>query len=127
MSSVAVSVLLLAGAGFLLLAAVGLLRMPDLLTRMHPASKSATLGVMCVVLGVAVYYGDLGVTTRALLVVLFFFLTAPVAAHLIGRAAYRDGIPVWEGTVIDELRGRYHGDTHTLDGHEGPASPGGGG
>ena len=95
--------LLLPGAIFGLLAAIGIVRLPDLYTRMQAAAKAGTLGVGCSVLAVAVHFGELGITTRALLVVGFLFLTAPVAAHMIGRAAYRSGVPLWEGSVQDEL------------------------
>src|SRR3712207_8008456 len=81
--------LLSAGALFLLLAAVGVVRMPDLYTRMQAATKATTLGVGCTLLADAVYFDDFGVTVRALLVVAFIFLTAPGAAHMIGGAGDR--------------------------------------
>ena len=95
--------LLVAGALFLLLAAVGVVRMPDLYTRMQAATKATTLGVGCMLLAVAVYFDDFGVTVRALLVVAFIFLTAPVAAHMIGRAAFNIRVPFWRGTNLDEM------------------------
>lgn len=105
---------LLVGGAFLLLAAVGLIRMPDLFSRMQAATKAATLGAGCMILAVAVYFSDVGVTVRSLLVIIFFFLTAPVAAHMIGRAAYFVGVPLWEGTLVDELRDNYDRKTHVL-------------
>jgi multicomponent Na+:H+ antiporter subunit G len=78
--------------------------MPDMFMRMQAATKAATLGVGCMLLAVAVHFGDLGVTTRAVLVTAFVFLTAPVAAHVIARAAYSVGVPLWTGTLCDELR-----------------------
>jgi multicomponent Na+:H+ antiporter subunit G len=95
--------LLIAGALFLLLAAVGVVRLPDVYTRMQAATKAATLGAGCTLFAVAVYFDDFGVTVRALLVVAFIFLTAPVAAHMIGRAAYNIGVPFWRGTNLDEM------------------------
>jgi len=82
--------LLLVGGGlfFMLLAALGLLRMPDLFTRMHAATKSATLGISGIALAALVYFGDFAVTTRVGLIILFFFFTAPVGAHALARAAY---------------------------------------
>ncbi|MDQ5853961.1 MAG: monovalent cation/H(+) antiporter subunit G [Chloroflexota bacterium] len=112
MSEIVSAVLLVIGASFLLVAAVGVVRMPDLFTRMQPATKAVTLGITCMLLAVAVYFGRIGVTTRALATVAFFFLTAPVTAHLIGRASYFVGVPLWDGTVIDELRGNYDPLTH---------------
>jgi multicomponent Na+:H+ antiporter subunit G len=95
--------LLILGAVLMLLAGIGMVRMPDLFTRMQAATKAATLGVGCVLLAVVVYWGDLAITARTLLVIAFVFLTAPVAAHMIARAAYSIGVPLWEGTFIDEL------------------------
>lgn len=118
---------MLVGAGFLLLAAIGILRMPDLFTRMQTASKASTLGISCILIAVAFFMQDLAVTIRAALTILFFFLTAPVAAHMIGRAAYFVGVPLWRGTIIDELRGHYDLRTHRLSadrpGEQGPSSP----
>jgi multicomponent Na+:H+ antiporter subunit G len=95
--------LLLIGALFALLSAVGLVRLPDLYSRMHAGTKAATLGVMCITLAVAVTNPtSLGVATRTILIILFVFLTAPVAAHTVGRAAYRSGTPLWSQSVIDE-------------------------
>lgn len=107
-------VLMFSGAAFLLLAAVGIFRFPDLYSRMQAATKGATLGVALMLLGVAVYFDDLGVTTRAVLVIVFFFLTAPVAAHMLGRAAYFIGTPLWERTIRDELKGCYRKNPHRL-------------
>jgi multicomponent Na+:H+ antiporter subunit G len=106
--------LLIVGAGFLLLAAIGVLRMPDLFTRMQTATKAATLGISCILFSVALYMQDFGVAVRAALTIAFFFLTAPVAAHVIGRAAYIVGVPLWKQTIVDELRGRYDRATHDL-------------
>jgi multicomponent Na+:H+ antiporter subunit G len=107
--------LLVLGAAFLLLAGVGVLRMPDLFMRMSAATKAATLGIACMLLAVAVHFSGVGITARALAAIAFFLLTAPVAAHMIGRAAYFVGVPLWRGTVRDELRGRYDPQTHELE------------
>jgi multicomponent Na+:H+ antiporter subunit G len=115
MIEIIVIALLAFGSALMLLAGVGIMRMPDLFTRMHVATKSATLGVGCILLGVAVFFGDLAVFTRALLVILFFFLTAPVGAHLLGRAGYIVGTPLWDGTKWDELKGKYDHSNRTLD------------
>ncbi len=103
-------VLLIGGTAFTLLAAIGILRMPDVFMRMQVATKAATLGVACVAMAAAVHFGDLATTARSVLIVLFLFLTAPVAAHTIGRAAYVAGARLWEGTIIDELRGKHERD-----------------
>jgi multicomponent Na+:H+ antiporter subunit G len=100
---------------FSLLAGVGILRMPDLYTRMSATTKAATLGVGSALLAVAVYFGELGVAARALAAVAFVFLTAPVAAHMIGRASYFVGVPLCSETVINELCGHYDLQTHELE------------
>ncbi len=115
MTEAIAAVLIIIGATFMLLAAIGIVRMPDLFTRMQTATKGGSLGVVCTFLSVAVYFGEFAITLRALLIIAFSFLTAPVAAHMIARAAYFVGYQVWEGTVIDELRGHYDPRTHALD------------
>ncbi len=95
---------LILGGGFAAIAGLGLLRLPDVLIRMHASTKAGTLGVGLIVIAVAVHKGDALVTTKAILIILFLLLTAPVAAHLIGRAAYRSGTPLWSRTVIDEAK-----------------------
>jgi multicomponent Na+:H+ antiporter subunit G len=108
--------LLLLGAVFMLLAAIGMVRMPDVLTRLHSSTKSGTLGVGLIMLGVALTFSDFAIGVRALAIVIFLFTTAPVAAHMIARAAYLSGVPLWEETLSDELRGRYDPATHNLSG-----------
>jgi len=98
-----VALLLVLGALFMLLAAVGLVRLPDLYLRMSATSKAATLGASLVLLGAAVHFGTAAVAGRAVVIVVFLFLTAPVAAHAIGRAGYRLKSPLWQGTIADEL------------------------
>lgn len=106
--------LLLLGAIFMLLAAIGLARMPDVFTRLHSTTKSTTLGVGCIMLGVALVFNDFAISVRALAIVAFMFSTTPVAAHMIGKAAYLSGVPLWKGTLSDEMRGCYDPETHTL-------------
>ncbi len=91
------------GGLFALAAALGVLRLPDVLIRMHASTKAGTLGCGLILLAVAVHFGETGVVARALAAIVFLMLTAPVAAHMIGRAAYRTGVPLWRGTVVDEL------------------------
>jgi multicomponent Na+:H+ antiporter subunit G len=101
------TVLALLGTMLIAIAAIGILRMPDLFLRMSVSTKAATLGLGLVLIGTALYFSDLGVSTRAIATVIFVLLTAPVSAHMIGRAAYSDGVPLWEKTRIDELQGQY--------------------
>jgi len=112
--------LMVVGATFMLLAALGLVRLPDVFTRMQAAAKASVLGAGSTLLAMAVYFGDFAVTARCLAVIAFFFITAPIAAHVLGRAAHILGVPLWEGTVVDELRGRYHPETHELSARDTP-------
>lgn len=115
-----VSILLLAGAAFMLLAAVGIVRLPDLPTRMHASTKAGAMGAMFTMAGVAFYFWDSVVLTRAIAIIIFILITAPIAAHVIGRAGYFVGTPLWDGTIKDELRDSYDQETHRLrSGYEG--------
>lgn len=106
LAAIVTGLLMLLGGAFCLLGAVGLLRMPDVYTRLQAATKTGTLGVGCLMLGIAIHFGDLGISVRALLVIAFLFLTAPVAGHVIARAAYLAKTPIWSRTGIDEWGGR---------------------
>ena len=90
------------GALLVLVAGIGILRLPDLLTRMHASSKAGTLGAVCILLSVALHFADFVVTVKTVLIVLFLFLTAPVAAHMIGRAGYRSGARLSDETAFDD-------------------------
>lgn len=110
MSEILISVLLVIGSFFMLVAGMGVLRMPDLFLRMSCSTKAATIGVGTLMFALALYFEDLGVATRALATISFIFLTAPVGAHRIGRIAYLVGVGLWEGTITDELKGVYPAD-----------------
>ena len=99
-----VSVLLMLGGAFLCFAAgVGVLRFPDLLARMHAATKPQVMGLVLVLAGLALRLRSGGAVWALVLVVVFQLLTAPVAAHLVGRAGYRTGKVRSEMLVVDEL------------------------
>lgn len=95
--------LLLAGAVFAFVASVGMLRLQDTIIRMHAATKAGALGSGLIFLAVGAFYAELSITLRVLAAVFFLLLTAPVAAHLIGRAAYCSRVNLWHKTWIDEL------------------------
>jgi multicomponent Na+:H+ antiporter subunit G len=109
------AVLLVLGSAFMLLAGVGLIRLPDLFLRMSATAKAATLGAALTALGAAVHFGDAAIAGRVIVIVFFLFLTAPVAAHKIGRAGYRRGSPLFDGTVCDETGGRLSRDEDVPD------------
>ena len=95
--------LLLAGVALTVVSAVGLVRFPDVFTRMHAATKPATLGLLLVCAGAALVMDDGGDRTKLLLVAAFQFVTAPVAAHMVGRAAYGAGVGALDELVVDDL------------------------
>jgi multicomponent Na+:H+ antiporter subunit G len=95
--------LVLVGGLFGFIAAVGMLRLPDMITRMHASTKAGTLGAGLIMAAVAIHFMEVGITLRAAAAIFFLLLTAPVAAHVIGRAAYRSGIRLWDRTWVDEL------------------------
>lgn len=103
-TQVVAGLLAVGGAFFCFVAALGLLRLPDTLTRMHASSKAGTLGCGMMLAAVAVYFPGVDVIARAVAAILFLLLSTPVSAHMIGRAIYASRVPLWEGTVKDELR-----------------------
>lgn len=105
---VAAAVLLLAGSVLAVLAGVGLQRFPDVFARIHSATKATTLGLLFIVAGAALRIGDAGDAAKLALVAVLQFVTAPVAAHMVGRASYRAGTEMSDHTAIDELGGEPH-------------------
>lgn len=107
------------GALAILIAAVGILRMPDFYLRLSVTVKAATLGGGLLLLSAAFYFpDDVSVTTKALAIIFFLILTAPVAAHLIARTAYLINTDQWKGTLQDDLAGMYDKETKELDSGE---------
>jgi multicomponent Na+:H+ antiporter subunit G len=102
------------GTALILLASVGVVRMPDFYTRMQTASKASTLGASCILLAAGIHFADAGMFTRAVLIVLFIFLTTPVAAHILARAAYLSRARIDDATHHDDLRGKYDLSEHSL-------------
>lgn len=92
------------GAAFVLVAAIGLIRLPDLLTRMHAATKAGTLGAGMLYVAVALAVPGDGVAVKSAAIIAFLLLTAPIASHVIARAAYHRGeVDLWDQTQFDEL------------------------
>ncbi|MDQ3354965.1 MAG: monovalent cation/H(+) antiporter subunit G [Actinomycetota bacterium] len=102
---VAAAVLLLAGSVLAVLAGVGLQRFPDVFARIHAATKATTLGLALIVFGAALRIGDAGDAAKLALVAVLQLVTAPVAAHMVGRASYRAGTEMSDETAVDELAG----------------------
>lgn len=90
-----IAVCLLLGAFFSIAAGVGIVRLPDVFIRMHAATKIGTLSSGLILAGVAVHFAEPSVILRCVLIVVFMLLTAPIGAHMIGRAALRTGVAAW--------------------------------
>jgi multicomponent Na+:H+ antiporter subunit G len=97
-------VMWMVGAVFALLSAAGVLRMPDVFTRMQASTKASTLGLGCLLIGAALQLGDVSSLIRLISIGAFLLLTTPISAHVIARGSYRAGVPLWQGTVVDERR-----------------------
>lgn len=108
------AVLILIGSLFILISSFGLVKMPDIYMRMSATTKATTLGVGSILFGTALYFEEVGILTRAIIIIVFLLLTAPIGAHLIGRAAYFDGIPLWNKSIINELEGNFNPIEHVL-------------
>jgi multicomponent Na+:H+ antiporter subunit G len=100
-------VLVVTGTCFLLIAAVGVVRLPDVFARQHAGGKAATLGVMTVLLGVAALLQDTASTVKLVLAIGFQLVASPTATHALARVAYRDGVEMWDRTAVDELAEAY--------------------
>ncbi|NGM63388.1 monovalent cation/H(+) antiporter subunit G [Sphingobacterium sp. SGG-5] len=115
MIDIILAILSTIGALAIFFASLGILRMPDFYLRLSVTVKAATLGVGLLLLCAAILFPDISVTTKAIAITFFLIITSPIAAHMIARAAYFTGTPLWKGTIIDELAGMYNKDTHTLE------------
>ena len=110
------ALIVLIGAAFTLIAGIGLFRLPDVYLRMHAATKAGTLGAGLMLLALALDAQQLEVAARAIAAILFLLFTAPIAAHLLGRAGYLSGSPLWTKTRFDELSDKYDADGLKLTG-----------
>lgn len=119
------ALLLGGGAFFTLVAAIGVVRMPDIYMRLSAASKASTLGASLILATVAIFFDSAVVTGKIIAIIAFTLLTAPVAAHMLGRAAYFSGVPLWENSVRDELGSpeRWSRDGTNEGEEQGAASP----
>ncbi len=103
--SILVLLLFLAGIFFNFTAVVGIIRMPDLYCRLHSSSKNTTLGSILIVVGLALrelQMGEVPAAIKVLLVGAFLLIVTPIGSHALAHAAYKYGVPLWEGTVVDQ-------------------------
>ena len=108
-------VLILIGTISILAASIGIVRMPDFYLRLSVTIKAATLGIGLMLIAASIFFDEVSVTTKVVAIIFFLFLTAPVGAHMIGRASYFIGVPLWKDSVIDELKGQYDKSSHELE------------
>ena len=113
LQQLAATLFLVAGLFFMLVAAVGLYRMPDVYNRMHAATKSVTLGITFMLIALLLAAplftdGILGLFAKIVLIVVFQFVANPVGAHMLSKAAHLDGVEQWPGTLDDQLAGENH-------------------
>lgn len=97
MNPLITSALLLLGATFVLLASIGIVRMPDLYCRMHAATKAGTFGLATMLLALVLSYPNPRCIVQSGLILIFYYLTAPVAAQMIGRVGVRREIFFYKG------------------------------
>jgi len=90
-----IGILILSGGFFAVIASLGLVRLPDVLTRMHASTKIGTLSGGLIMAAVALHFAQLGTVILAGAIVVFLVLTAPIAGHMIGRATILTGVPLW--------------------------------
>lgn len=100
-----IGLLAVGGAFFCLVAALGIVRLPDALTRMHASSKAGALGCGMMLVAVALFFPGIDVVARAVAAILFLMISTPVSAHMIGRAIYASEPPDSVIADHDELRG----------------------
>jgi multicomponent Na+:H+ antiporter subunit G len=110
---------LVVGLFFLLVGALGVLRLPDVYLRMIAASKCVTLGITGILLAAVCHFAAMGTglnaaagegssavaaSTKAMLVILFQFVAGPVGTHMLARSAHLDRVRMWDGTISDDLK-----------------------
>lgn len=99
--------LLIVGSTFILIASIGLLKMPDVYLRMSASTIAATLGIFLILIACALHFRDLKVALHVFGIIIFLILTVPVGAHLMARASYISKLPMWDITKCDDLKGKY--------------------
>lgn len=101
-----VTILVLFGVFFSIVAGIGILRLPDMYSRLHAASKSSTLGVSLVLLAVFIYfwYFEDQLEITLILALVFIYIIAPTGAHMLARSAFHSDVEPYQLTILNELR-----------------------
>src|SRR5688572_23851931 len=105
MLDIIILILYFLGVFFNLSAVVGILRLPDLYCRLHASSKNTTLGSFLILFGLAIRFfqqGQVPAAMKILLIAVFLLIVNPIGSHALARASYKYGIPLWDGSVVDQ-------------------------
>lgn len=94
----------IAGALFILISAIGLLRLPDLFMRMHASTKTTSMGFTLILIGVIVAFPAPGTVIKSLLIIIFIYLTTPLGTHMVGKSGHLLGIKQWRHAVRDDMK-----------------------
>ncbi|MDI3535427.1 MAG: multicomponent Na+:H+ antiporter subunit [Thermosediminibacterales bacterium] len=106
MIEILISILILVGSLFVLVSSIGFLRFRDIYSRMHAVTKATTAGVCLTLMASLLYFSSHGngINGKTVVIILFLFITAPVGAHVISKAAYFTGVPLCRESVVDEFK-----------------------
>jgi len=95
-------IFIVTGLGFDFFGCLGLIRLPDLYNRLQAATKCVTLGTCSILFGLFLFKGFTAAGIKAILCIIFVLLTSPVAAHALARGAYKAGVKLWDGSIVDK-------------------------
>jgi multicomponent Na+:H+ antiporter subunit G len=90
MAEISIAVFILLGSFFILIASIGMVRFKDLYGRLHASTKATSFGILLLLVGVSIYFNDVNVYVKTVLIVFFIYLTAPLAAHSISKSYKKD-------------------------------------
>lgn len=97
------SIFIFAGIIFILISAIGLIRLPDFYVRISAVTKAITLGITLILIGIEIHFNDLVIGSKIIAIIIFMLLTSPVSAHIIARAATKNRVPFWKRTNLSEF------------------------
>lgn len=100
---IAMTIILGLGSLLILLGAIGLNRFPDIYMRMHAATKAPSLGISLMLIAFILYFGTYAIALKAVMIILFIFITTPIASHAIGATAHHLKIKKWTKMKMDDL------------------------
>lgn len=97
------SILIMIGVGFMMIAAIGLLRLPDFYIRNSASTKASTLGLGLILFGISIHFNDIEIALEIIAILIFILLISPLSAHVMARSAFKIKIPFWKKTNIEDL------------------------